>query len=91
MFCFEVGGGRMSFTGIFSKSMTGIKSLLVVDGIVGACVVIVCSSCVFPARQVQELSAGVVITDAEARCRTIYTHKGGCVMLKNASCSNVSC
>lgn len=50
MFCLEVGGGRMSFTGIFSKSMVGIKSLSMVDGIVGNCVVIACSSDVFLAR-----------------------------------------
>ena len=50
MVCFEVG---MSFTGIFSKSMIGIKDLLVVeDDMVGNCVVIACSNCIFPARRV---------------------------------------
>ena len=45
MVCFEVG---MSFTGIFSKSIMGIKDLLVVvDDMVG--------NCIFPARRAQEV------------------------------------
>ena len=49
----------MSFIGIFSKSMMGIKSLLVVDDMVGNCVVIACSSRVSPARGRQEINARV--------------------------------
>ena len=45
MVCFEVGGGTMSFIGIFTKSMVGIKDLLVVvDDMVGSCFVIACES-----------------------------------------------
>ena len=51
MFCFvEVGGGRKSFIGIFSKSMTGMKDLWVADDMVGDCVVIAFDGRVFPAR-----------------------------------------
>ena len=40
----------MSLIGIFSKSMVGIKDLLVVDDMVGSCVVIARSSRVFLAK-----------------------------------------
>ena len=57
MFCFEVAGGRMSFTGILSKSMLGIKSLLVLDDMVSYCVVVALA--VVSSKRVQEINAGV--------------------------------
>lgn len=44
----------MSFTGIFSRSVMGIKSLLAVDDIVGDCGVIACSMSELPS----EMSSG---------------------------------